>query len=827
MQQRMEIIKFNEELPMRLYCYQLTELKSHWHSGIEIILILKGDCTLIVGDKIVNMKEDDIILINDNSVHELKSETPCSLIALLIDTNKIDGADKQLRFDLNSTGVSNKNKFSKIKRMIAELVKVNSSEAVENSYFNRSVIYSILYELSQNFKSDETSVQSIKYIERLNTIIKYIEEHYKEGLTFNQIAEVHHFSVPYLSSFFKRYLGVNFQTYYNDFRLERAVNELLHTDNSIEQISADNGYPNPRAFVTSFKAKYNTLPSLYRKSAPTVSSELAADNFDDELDKKSTMFLLTKYLPKHDENEQARTERLEVKTTSQEKISLNTQGTALKHTFRKFTSVARAKELLLADVQKMLTELQSEVGFEYIKFHGLLSDDMLVYSEDELGNPKYSFVYIDKAFDFLLSIGLKPLVQFSFMPKALALNPERTVYYSPYVLSMPKSMQKWKDLIAALTNHLIERYGFNKVKEWLFCCWNEPDTSVNLFGFQNDEEYYELYKATYETVKSIDKRLVFGSPSLLISYNINQQWCKRYIEWCQENDCVPDFMNIHYYDNDFTDDSFEGHRPAHPLHSRLNRDENSFSKCIVKTKNLFENWGIGNLPVFLTEWNLTVSHRNLLNDTCFKSCYLTKNLLENYDELDSFGYWVLTDMIEETLPSREQFHGGLGLYTYSGIKKPHYYTFRFLNKLGNNLIAKGNGYFITKSHRKIQIIAYNYEHFNHLFAQGETFDMQFTERYTPFNKLGTMDLSLELCDLKAASCVIREHIVNQSFGSAFDEWIRMGAQPLSSTDIEYLKNLSVPKLYVRKETIENNTINYNASLEPLEIRLIEIDLTRS
>lgn len=826
MQQRMEIIKFNEKLPMRLYCYRLTELKAHWHSGIEIMLILKGDCSVIVNDQIVNMKEDDIILINDNTVHELKSEKGCNLIALLIDTNKIDDIPDKLQFDLNSTTTANKNRFYKIKRIIAELVKINSSESSENEFFNRSVIYDILYELSKNFKSSDLSVQSSKYIERLNEILKYIEDHYKEGLSFNQIAEAHHFSVPYLSSFFKRYLGVNFQTYYNDFRLERAVNQLLHTDCSIEQIAADNGYPNPRAFVSSFKAKYDTLPSLYRKNAPVLSKDLTTEDFDDELDKNSAMFLLTKYLPKPEKEDVRESELSDAKTVSAEKISIAAQGTPLKHTFRKFTTVGRAKELLLADVQKMLTELQSEIGFEYIKFHGLLSDDMLVYSEDENGNPQYSFVYIDKVFDFLLSIHLKPLVQFSFMPKALALTPERTAYFSPFVLSVPKSLQKWKDLVAALTNHLIDRYGFHIVKEWLFCCWNEPDTSVYLFGFQNDEDYYALYKATYDTVKSIDKRLVFGSPSLLISYNENQLWCKRYIEWCKANDCVPDFMNIHYYDNDFTDESFEGHRPAHPLHSRLNRDENSFAKCITKTKNMFEDWGIENLPIYLTEWNLTVSHRNLLNDTCFKSCYFAKNLLENYDLLDSFGYWVLTDMIEETLPSKEQFHGGLGLYTYSGIKKPHYYTFRFINRLGNKLIAKGNGYFITKSHRKIQIIAYNYEHFNHLFAQGETFDMQFTERYTPFNKLGTMDLSLELTDLKSENCIIREQIVNQTYGSAFDEWIRMGAQPLSNEDIEYLKNISVPKLYVRKEAIENNTITYNASLDPLEIRLIEIELAR-
>lgn len=826
MQQRMEIIKFNDKLPMRLYCYHLTELKAHWHSGIEIILILRGECTVIVNNQIVNMTEDDIILINDNNVHELKSEKGCSLITLLIDTNKTEGVEEKLFFNLDSTHTTNKNKFYKIKRLIAQLVKANSSESTENSLFNRSVIYSVLYELSKNFKADDTSIQSVKYKERLNTILKYVEEHYKEGLTFNQIAEAHHFSVPYLSSFFKRYLGVNFQTYYNNFRLERAVNQLLHTDCSIEQIAADNGYPNPRAFVSSFKSKYNTLPSLYRKNIPTVSETLTSDDPDDELNKKSAMFLLTKYLPKPDKESAREAEYTDSKIVSVEKVSLAEQGTPLKHTFRKFTSVGRAKELLLADVQNMLSELQNEIGYEYIKFHGLLSDDMLVYSEDENGNPKYSFVYIDKIFDFLLSIKLKPLVQFSFMPKALALNPERTAYYSPFILSMPKSMQKWKDLVAALTAHLIDRYGFYTVKEWLFCCWNEPDTSVYLFGFKNDEEYYELYKATYETVKSIDKRLVFGSPSLLISYNINQQWCKRYIEWCTQNDCIPDFMNIHYYDNDFTDDSFEGHRPAHPLHSRLNRDENSFAKCITKTMNMFESWGIGNLPVYLTEWNLTVSHRNLLNDTCFKSCYLAKNLLENYDKLDSFGYWVLTDLLEETLPSREQFHGGLGLYTYSGIKKPHYYTFRFINHLGNKLIARGNGYFITKSHRKVQIIAYNYEHFNHLFAQGETFDMQFTERYTPYNKLGIMELSLELCDLKADRCIIREQIVNQTYGSAFDEWIRMGALPLSSDDIEYLKSVSVPKLYVRKENIENDILTYNASLEPLEVRLIEIELSR-
>ena len=100
-------------------------------------------------------------------------------------------------------------------------------------------------------------------------------------------------------------------------------------------------------------------------------------------------------------------------------------------------------------------------------------------------------------------------------------------------------------------------------------------------------------------------------------------------------------------------------------------DPNAFSKAIKDLKEWVRQMGLNGMPIYLTEWNLTVSHRNLINDTCFKSCYLAKNLLENFDELDAFGYWVLTDMIEETQPSNNEFHGGLGLFTYDQIKKPH------------------------------------------------------------------------------------------------------------------------------------------------------------
>ena len=825
MKEEFDILLFDKKTPMKFMCYHTKNVARHWHTELEILLVLKGPLEFVCDDKAETLYDDDLVVVNPNAMHSLHADGVRTITSLKIDIQKIDGLWKDVRFSCDSSHDNDKGRYYPLKRLIAQLIKGNADGAEENFLFNRAMMYSLLFELSKNFRTEQNGSEtgSQKYLERLNGILKYIDEHYREGLTLNSIAENQHLSAPYLSTFFEKYMGVNFMTYYNELRLERATNELLISDDSVEMIALNNGFPNPRSFVTLFKKKYDTLPSLYRKRPQPAVKEQAplTDANDENFD--SDFSILAKYLPSPaDSGQKASADFSYTKIINKERISINKTERTLRHTFKVFTSVGRAKELLFADVQKMLAELQRDIGYEYIKFHGLLSDDMLVYFEDEKGTPHYSFVYIDKVIDFLISINLKPLVQFSFMPGALASIPEKNVYAAPFNISPPKDMDKWRELVTALTLHLIDRYGLKTVKSWLFCVWNEPDTPANMFGFKNDEDFYQLHKSTYFALKAINKSLKVGSPSLLVTNNLSQDWCKKFIVWCRQNDCLLDFMNIHYYDNDFSDDNAEQHRPAHPAHNRLNSDENAFTKCLARTKNMFNELHISNLPVYLTEWNLTVSHRNLLNDTCFKSCYLTKNLLENYDELDSFGYWVLTDMIEETQPSKEQFHGGLGLFTRDGIKKPHYYAFSLISRLGDKLIERGEGYFITRSHSKIQIIIYNYEHFNHLFASGETFDMTFTERYTPFSQLGKMDISLELTDVPNGTCKIREQIINQQSGSAFDEWVRIGAPQMTAEDIDYLKHVSVPKIYVRNETVTDGILPIAASLEPLEVRYIEV-----
>jgi len=91
-------------------------------------------------------------------------------------------------------------------------------------------------------------------------------------------------------------------------------------------------------------------------------------------------------------------------------IDFNVAKGPLNTMFKECVGAGRANEGLRADWQQQLAYVKKECGFKYIRFHGLLTDDMGVYREDRNGKPEYNYMYVDVLFDFLQSIGMKPFV---------------------------------------------------------------------------------------------------------------------------------------------------------------------------------------------------------------------------------------------------------------------------------------------------------------------------------------------------------------------------------------------------------------------------------
>ncbi len=243
------------------------------------------------------------------------------------------------------------------------------------------------------------------------------------------------------------------------------MDELLKTDDTIETVSANAGFPNSHAFVQAFKREYGVLPSVYRRKN---TGKKSAEAIPLSLEQSDYMAGLKPYL------EQPLTPQSAAQARAC-RASVSAQGATgtLRHSWRELTGVSSASALLLSDVQALLRRTQEEIGFRSIKFNGILSEDMHVYSENAAGEGVYSFAFVDKVFDFLLELGLRPFVQLGFMPEALARTHKRLF---GYLISEPEQLKNGARFGPLLTG-IAERYGRETLRRWRFSVWHQPDTT--------------------------------------------------------------------------------------------------------------------------------------------------------------------------------------------------------------------------------------------------------------------------------------------------------------------------------------------------------------
>src|SRR5690348_5375669 len=156
-------------------------------------------------------------------------------------------------------------------------------------------------------------------------------------------------------------------------------------------------------------------------------------------------------------------------------IDLNASSHPFPHFWEKMFGSGRAILALRDDYRRDLRAVRQITGAQYVRFHHILGDEVGVYSEDGSGTPVYNFNYVDQIYDGLLDNGVRPFVELSFMPRALAASQTPHAFWYKPLPNPPKSYDAWAGLVHALTAHLVERYGLDEVSQWYFEVWNEPN----------------------------------------------------------------------------------------------------------------------------------------------------------------------------------------------------------------------------------------------------------------------------------------------------------------------------------------------------------------
>ena len=338
-------------------------------------------------------------------------------------------------------------------------------------------------------------------------------------------------------------------------------------------------------------------------------------------------------------------------------------GTPFPHFWEECVGSCHAALANRFDWRRQLTQCHDELGFRRVRFHGILDDDMSVFTRRS-GSALYSFHNIDLIFDFLLSIDMKPFVELGFMPSSLA-SGAKTVFHYRGNVTPPTDWGEWGDLVETLTRHLVVHYGVAQVRSWPFEIWNEPNLPIFWDGTQ--AEYFALYQHAARAVKRIDPDIPVGGPS-----TARNEWIPDLLSYCDSTGTPLDFVSTHHYP---TDDAVDQGGDMETQMAAAGRGalRRMAEKARAQT---------GSRPLYYTEWSNSPSSRDPFHDIPYAAAFIVKSILDVAGLVDIYSFWAFSDIFEEEGFPSAPFHGGFGLVNIQGIPKPSYRAFQLLRNMG-------------------------------------------------------------------------------------------------------------------------------------------------
>jgi xylan 1,4-beta-xylosidase len=337
--------------------------------------------------------------------------------------------------------------------------------------------------------------------------------------------------------------------------------------------------------------------------------------------------------------------------------------------FQRGVGSCHAYLTLREDFREHVRLAQKEIGFGGIRFHGIFTEYVgVVHNRDDADGPTLNFQNATKIYEFFVAQGMKPFVELGFMPVRLASGPQ-TIFDYRGNITPPKDWAQWSRLVRRFVAHLVEHFGIEEVLTWHFEVWNEPDLH-NTFWTGSMADYFKLYAETAHAVKSVDARLRVGGPA-----TSKTMWVPDLLKFCETERVPLDFISTHHYCVDA--DLVRG-VPEGPMYYRGMKGIGD----VERVRAQIAESAFPHAELHFTEWNSCPAHEDVYGkDTAFTAAFALQTIKDVSGKVDSYMWWTVSDIFEESGLSLRPFTGKYGLVNQHGIKKPVFHAFRWLAQL--------------------------------------------------------------------------------------------------------------------------------------------------
>jgi xylan 1,4-beta-xylosidase len=461
--------------------------------------------------------------------------------------------------------------------------------------------------------------------------------------------------------------------------------------------------------------------------------------------------------------------------------------------------------LIRDDSLAQLKIAKDELGFRYIRFHGIFHDVLGTFKVVD-GKPVYDWTKIDYLYDKLLGMGIKPFVELGFTPEAMKTS-DNSIFYWKGNTSHPKP-ELWAGLVDAFVRHVQQRYGKEEVRTWFFEVWNEP----NLDGFwekADQKAYFDLYDLTSKTIKAIDPTLRVGGPA-----TAGAAWVPEFLAHTQKSGAAVDFIATHTYgvDGGFLDENGQGDQKLSPSPDGIVGD-------VRKVRKEIEASYLPKLPLYFTEWSTSYNPRDLVHDSYMSAAYILSKLKATEGIAQGMSYWTYTDLFEEPGPPTAPFEGGFGLMNPQGIRKPAWFAYKYMNELGDQQVQTTDKQsWVTKDANGVQVLAWDFQ----TPDMGKKTNRPFFGAVQP-TKNGT-PLTLSLKGMKPGTYNVQVYRTGFKANDAYTAYIEMGKpKTLTADQLAKLQAQTVDKPETRTVKVAaNGTANVQVPMRVNDVVLVKI-----
>ena len=769
--------------------------------------VLDGSVTFFYDQHETVLNKQGILVINKGTEYRYEASEDIILASLELMGKTFESACDGVRQMVLCNSADGDNERYASLRVILRQMILNQAYVMENeeqySYLvfdYYSQYYKLLETIVSYFLSDNESRKlsdgKIRNADRMAQIERYLNVHYAEAVSLEQIADELYLSKGYLSRFFANSFGMTFSQYIKELRLRRSMSDLLYTDKPITQVAFDNGFTSSSFFNRSFREKYRKNPSEIRKEfAEKEENRNKTDVSKAELNERVNRLLDYDGKPAGSINREERY------------VYSAADNVPMKRIWNRVINIGSAADILGSDIQEHLVILEKAARFDYARFWDPFSKNMNL--DVNKISDSYNFHRLDQALDRLLASGMKPFI--AFEPKLDRINEELgTVLVRNVQEKIINSPEAWASITGAFVRHIIQKYGIEEVEQWIF---ELPFGIYEIKDMEPVEGYIALFTSLYDIVRKYTFNLKVGGPTVT---SADKDILQKILDVLQERKKMPDYISFisFAYEADWKERRY----------TIRSGDEDYLIHDIAKIKQFLKETGYDDLPVYVTEWNETVSDRNYINDTCYRGAYIIRSMIGIGEGVEAAGYFSGTDQRSEYFDSHLLLQGGNGLLSRNGIIKPSGLAMQLMNRLGNYKIASDSHFLITTDRRhNYYIAAHNKRKLGYYYYKTPENAIEKEKILKYCEDESYLEQDIELTDISNGEYRIRTLKVNAHHGSVMDIWKELGySGKLSEKDIRYIQKVCEPHLQLEDIAVKDNRIRLKLTMEPNEITLVEI-----